>query len=128
MSYSIYPLVINIMCNRWIFCITSKQKKLLLDCMVKSKSFLNSEPYLTKEFKTSQKQKKMSKTVFFLLLFNKIFLEKQKIHTKMEIVLKANVYAHRFGRKMVIFWNWVQFFLLQLNLLLCIFFQFITIL
>lgn len=63
--------------------------------MVKSKSFLNSEPYLTKEFKTSQKQKKNVKTVFFLLLFNKIFWEKQKIHTKMEIVLKANVYAHR---------------------------------
>lgn len=63
--------------------------------MVKSKSFLNSEPYLTKEFKTSQKQKKNVKTVFFLLLFNKIFLEKQKIHTKMEIVLKANGYAHR---------------------------------
>lgn len=61
--------------------------------MVKSKSFLNSEPYLTKEFKTSQKQK-MSK-LFFLLLFNKIFWEKQKIHTKMEIVLKANGYAHR---------------------------------
>lgn len=39
------------------FCITPKQKKLLLDCMVKSKSFLNSEPYLTKEFKTSQKKK-----------------------------------------------------------------------
>lgn len=33
--------------------------------------------------------------MFFLLLFNKIFLEKQKIHTKMEIVLKANGYAHR---------------------------------
>lgn len=33
--------------------------------------------------------------MFFLLLFNKIFWEKQKIHTKMEIVLKANVYAHR---------------------------------
>lgn len=62
--------------------------------MGKSKSSFNSEPYLTKEFKTSQKQKKMSK-LFFLLLFNKIFWEKQKIHTNMEIVLKANGYAHR---------------------------------
>lgn len=48
---------------------------------------------MTKEFKTSQK-KKCQKCVIFSF-FNKIFWEKQKIHTKMEIVLKANVYAHR---------------------------------
>lgn len=62
--------------------------------MVKSKSSFNSEPYLTKEFKTSQK-KKCQNCVLFSFFYNKIFLEKQKIHTKMEIVLKANVYAHR---------------------------------
>lgn len=49
---------------------------------------------MTKEFKTSQKKKCQNCVLSSSFFLTRFFGKKQKIHTKMEIVLKANGYAH----------------------------------